>query len=474
VIVRRFFDTKLAQASYLIACGKCHAAIVIDPLRDTEQYVRAAAAEGVAITHVTETHIHADFVSGARDLARGTGATLLLSDEGDADWKYAYATADGARLVKDGDTVMIGNVRVTVVHTPGHTPEHISFLITDTAVADEPIGIVTGDFVFVGDVGRPDLLEKAAKVAGSMEASARTLYRSLQKFKQYPDWLQVWPGHGAGSACGKGLSAVPHSTVGYEKRFNWAFSVADEDTFVRSVLEGQPEPPKYFAEMKRINKAGPAPYDPAYAPATLSLRELQETLTRGATVVDTRARLSFAEGHIPGTISIPLATSFSSWAGWLLPYDADIHLIAEDARASAEAARELAMIGIDRVRSVFHSDVIAAWVAAGGALDSVRQMTAAEVEAGRKAGTLNVIDVRWNNEWKEGHLPDTPNIPLGHLQDQIAKIDASKPVVLHCQGGGRSSIGAGLLQAAGIKNVANMDGGFDAWESAALPIEKAN
>jgi hydroxyacylglutathione hydrolase len=465
VIVKRFFDPRLAQTSYLIACGKEQVAIVIDPLRDTDQYVRAAAAEHVRITHVTETHIHADFLSGARDLARITGAQLLLSDEGDADWKYAYAKGDGARLVKDGDSVMIGNVRIQVVHTPGHTPEHISFLVTDTAAADEPIGIVTGDFVFVGDVGRPDLLERAAKVAGSMEASARTLYRSLQKFKQYPDWLQVWPGHGAGSACGKGMSAVPQSTVGYEKRFNWALSVSDEDTFVKSVLEGQPEPPTYFAMMKRMNKEGPAKYE-LRDPRPGTRAELDRALEEGAPVIDTRRREDFAAGHVRGTVSIPLIKSFTNWAGWLLPYDRDVFLIADGAQAR-EAVRELAMIGIDRVAAVFDPAI----VTSSKDLLTIDQITAAQLAERVKSNGVAVIDVRAQSEWDAGHLPGAQHIHLGHLMSRLGEVPQDKPIVLQCQGGGRSSIAASLLQAAGRYEVANLEGGFEAWEAAGLPVE---
>lgn len=472
MIVRRFFDSKLAQTSYLIACGRAHAAIVIDPLRDTRQYVEAAKAEGVEITHVSETHIHADFVSGARDLARATGATLLLSDEGDANWKYAYATSEGAQLVRDGDAVMVGNVRVRIVHTPGHTPEHLAFLITDTAAADEPIGIVTGDFVFVGDVGRPDLLERAAKLEGTMEASARTLFQSLQTFKQYPDWLQIWPGHGAGSACGKGLSSVPHSTVGYERRFNWAFGIEREQDFVNAVLEGQPEPPKYFAEMKRINKNGPAPYDPTRAPRHWGLHELRAALGSGTPVVDARPRDDFAAGHIPGTISIPLNKSFNTWAGWLLPYDRDFAVIVADPSAAEEAVRELAMIGLDRIVATIGASVVSEWATQVGPLESVRQITPAALAAAQEAGTVSVIDVRGGSEWAESHIPGVPNIPLGYLTDQIARVDASGTVVLHCQAGGRSAIAASLLQAAGIKNVANLVGGFDAWEQEGRPTEK--
>ena len=247
MILKHFYEEKLAQASYLIGCVSTGEALVGDPNRDVEQYIKAAETEGLRITHVTETHIHADFVSGSRELAARTGATLYLSDEGDENWKYAFAEEAGAVLLRDGDTLMVGNIRIEVLHTPGHTPEHLIFLVTDTAEADKPMGAITGDFVFVGDVGRPDLLEKAAGVEGSTDAAARTLFRSLEKFKEQPDYLQVWPGHGAGSACGKRLSSVPQSTVGYERMFNWAFSIEDEDEFVRTVLAEQPEPPKYFA-----------------------------------------------------------------------------------------------------------------------------------------------------------------------------------------------------------------------------------
>jgi hydroxyacylglutathione hydrolase len=270
MLLKRIYDESLAQASYLIGCPATGEALVVDPNRDVAQYVKAAADEDLTITHVTETHIHADFVSGSRELAKVTGAELLLSDEGGPDWKYAFAKEADARLLHNGDTFMVGNLKFEVLHTPGHTPEHISFLVTDTPATDKPMGAVTGDFVFVGDVGRPDLLEKAAKIVGTMEAGARTLYRSLNRFKQLPDYLQIWPGHGAGSACGKALGAVPFSTLGYEKIANWGFGAATEDEFVEMVLAGQPEPPKYFAEMKRINKEGPRLLGGFHRPRLLS------------------------------------------------------------------------------------------------------------------------------------------------------------------------------------------------------------
>lgn len=470
MIVKRFFDVKLAQASYLIGCGQSGTAIVIDPIRDVEQYIAAAGVDHLRITHVTETHIHADFVSGARDLAGRTGAMLLLSDEGDADWKYAYAKSAGATLVTDGHEFMVGNVKLRVMHTPGHTPEHIALLVTDTAAADEPIGMVTGDFVFVGDVGRPDLLERAARVAGTMEKSAQLLFQSLQKFKTNPDWLQIWPGHGAGSACGKGLSAVPHSTVGYEKRFNWAFQINDEATFVRAVLEGQPEPPKYFAQMKRINKTGPAPFDGAKRPAAAGLAELRSALANGTMVVDTRPADAFASGHVPGTINIPLNKSFNTWAGWLVPFDRDFLVIADEASVG-EVVRELAMVGLDRVSTSIPLSVIDAWATSGGKLETVEQIVPAELVKRIASGDVAVIDVRGVSEWNEGHIGGAPNIPLGYLADRIAELPTGKSVVLQCKGGGRSSIASSVLLARGIR-VMNLVGGFEAWEAAGLPVER--
>ncbi len=471
VIVRRFFDVKLAQTSYLIACGKAGVGVVIDPNRDIEQYVEAAEAEGIRIASVTETHIHADFVSGARALAERTGATLYLSDEGDANWKHAFAKAAGAVLVRDGDEFGVGNIRVQVIHTPGHTPEHVSFLITDRAAAAEPIGIVTGDFVFVGDVGRPDLLERAANLEGTMRTAARSLFASLNKFKNYPDWLQIWPGHGAGSACGKGLSSVPHSTVGYERRFNWAFSITDEETFVDAVLDGQPEPPKYFANMKRVNKLGVPAFDFGAVPRRAGIAEIRQALKSGVPVVDARLADAFAAGHIPGTINIPLNKSFNTWAGWFIPYDAPFLLIAADADAVTATVRDLAMIGLDRVAGAAHRDVLDAWTADGGALDTIPQILAAELAERLRNGSVTVLDVRGRTEWEAGHIPGVANVPVGLLRDRFAEVPRNGTVVLQCQGGGRSSIGASVLRALGIRDVVNLSGGFREWAACELPVE---
>ena len=473
MLFKRFYDTKLAQASYLIGCQATGDALVVDANRDVEQYVVAAAEEGLRITHVTETHIHADFVSGSRELAQRTGAALLLSDEGDAEWKYAFAADSKATLLHDGDVFMVGNLKFDVLHTPGHTPEHLSFVVTDTPAAAGPMGVITGDFVFVGDVGRPDLLEKAAKYAGTMDAAARTLFRSLQRFKTLPDHLQIWPGHGAGSACGKALGAVPVTTVGYEKVANWGLVISDEQQFVDTVLAGQPEPPKYFAEMKRINKVGPAILGGFHRPAQLAPARLAEILDAQTPVVDTRDASVYAEGFVPGTINIPLNKSFTTWAGWLLPYDRDIQLIIDteaDVAAIDVVVRDLAMIGLDRVAGYFSLDAVHAWTDAGGTLASIPQITPAALSARMHNGDVTVLDVRGESEWEAGHIPSVRNIPVGYLTAQLAALPTQTPLAVHCQSGARSAIASSVLRAAGFTNVVNMTGGYAAWRAAALPI----
>jgi hydroxyacylglutathione hydrolase len=475
MILRRFYDEKLAQASYLVGSAVTGDALVVDPCRDVDPYIRAAEREGVEITHVTETHIHADFVSGARELAERTGAKLYLSDEGGESWKYAFAAEYDAVPLRDGDSFQVGNVRIDVLHTPGHTPEHLSFLVTDTEAADRPIGIFTGDFVFVGDVGRPDLLEKAAKVAGTMEASARTLFRSIQRFKrEQPDWLQIWPGHGAGSACGKSVSAVPHSTVGYERMFNWALVIDDEDEFVAEVLAGQPEPPKYFGEMKRINREGPPVLGGLRRPQRLPESRLARLLESRALVVDTRHAADFAAGHLPGTLNIPLNRGFTTWAGWLVPYGRDFYLILDDlcTHCVEEAVRDLAMIGLDRVAGYFGVEAIPAWAAEGRELQTVPQIDSRELAERRARGEVAVVDVRGAAEWEAGHIPGGLNIPVGHLTDRLEEIPRDRPVVVHCQAGARSAIAASVLQANGFDDVLNLKGGFSAWQSNGDPGER--
>jgi len=474
MLLKRFYDTNLAQASYLIGCAATGDAIVVDPNRDVGQYIRAATDEGMRITRVTETHIHADLVSGSRELAQRTGAELMLSDEGDASWKYAFAAGDGATLLHDGDTFMVGNLRFKVMHTPGHTPEHLSFLVTDTPATELPMGVLTGDFVFVGDVGRPDLLERAAKMEGTMEAGARTLFASLQRFKQLPDYLQIWPGHGAGSACGKSLGAVPFSTLGYEKIANWGITATDEDAFVEAVLAGQPEPPRYFAEMKRINRDGPRILGDIHRPDRIAHERLSSLLAGGAFVIDTRPAEQYATRNIAGTINIPLGKNFTTWAGWLTPYDRDVFLIVDDTSPAAvdEAVRDLAMIGLDRVGGYLDAGVLDAWSAAGGELGSIPQIGAAELTARRASSHLAVLDVRGRSEWEAGHLPGVENIPVGQLVERLGELPRDRPLVVQCQSGARSAIAASVLRAHGLTNVINLTGGFAEWQAGGHPVER--
>jgi len=472
VLLHRIWDPKLAQASYLIGCTEAGEALVIDPNRDVDQYLVLAASLNLRVAHVTETHIHADFVSGSRELAQRTGAALYLSGEGGADWSYRYAADAKAVLLRDGDRFEVGRVQLQALHTPGHTPEHLTFLVTDGATATAPMAALTGDFVFVGDVGRPDLLERAAHLAGTMERSARELFQSLQRFKAQPDYLQLWPGHGAGSACGRSLSSVPQSTVGYERLFNWAFAITDEDEFVRQVLAGQPEPPRYFGTMKRINRDGPRILGALPAAPLLRPEELPALLQAGAFVIDARPAADYAARHVPGTLNIPLNSSFTTWAGWLTPYDRDVYLIVRDAagREVAEAVLDLSMIGLDRVAGVFGAEAVAAWQAAGRGPEGVRRVTPAEGDARVRAGAT-LLDVRGRSEWEAGHVPGAVHIPLGYLAERITELPAGAPVVVHCQGGTRSAIAASLLQRAGIAEVYDLTDGFAGWRQAGLPVQ---
>lgn len=460
MLLRRFYDDKLAQASYMIGCQATGEAVVVDPHRDTDVYLRAAEQEGMRIRYVTETHIHADFLSGSRQLARRSGATLLLSAEGGPDWQYGFAAADGATLLRDGDVIRLGRVTLGVLHTPGHTPEHLSFSITDGAASDEPMGVLTGDFVFVGDVGRPDLLEKAAGVTGTMEAGARVLWESLERFRRLPDYLQILPGHGAGSACGKALGAVPSSTLGYEKLVNWAFQCVDEDDFVAKVLADQPEPPVYFAHMKRMNRDGPAVLEHLPVPSRMTPEDLATSLRAGGVVVDLRRRDAFASGHLPGSLNLPWGPDFTTWAGWLLPYDAPIRFVATDEDQARGAARDLAMIGIDRSEGFSDLTVLDWWSAHVAPLERTKVVGWEAADRAVEQEDALLLDVRGQTEWDEGHVDGATHVHLGRLREGAAGFDRDRPVVLYCRSGNRSAIGASVLQRMGFQDVRNVEGGI--------------
>ncbi|MCC9077851.1 MBL fold metallo-hydrolase [Litorilinea aerophila] len=469
MLLRYFYDERLAQASYLVGCVATGEALVVDPAREITPYLRAAEKEGLRITHVTETHIHADFVSGSRELAAATGATIYLSDMGDASWKYGYADEPNVILVRDGDSWMVGNVRVEVLHTPGHTPEHISFMITDTAGADRPMGIFTGDFLFVGDVGRPDLLEEAAGLKGTKEAGARQQFQTVQRFKELPDYLQIWPGHGAGSACGKALGAVPSTTLGYEKLFNPAFQFQEEEAFVTWLLEGQPEAPRYFAQMKKVNKEGPALLASLTSPTRLDRAALDRVLAAGGQVFDLRNRGDFAAAHVPGTINVPADNnSFVTYLGWLVDYTRPVYLVLPSVDRAAEILVALRSIGIDQVAGYVGPDALAHGTQALPVI-TVRQLARRLSDSGSEEDVI-ILDVRGRGEYAERHIVGAWHIPLGHLPQRLAELPRNRTIVTQCASGYRSQIAASLLTAAGFDDVMALNEGTDCW-SRYLPTE---
>lgn len=467
MLLKYFYDKAVAHASYLVGCQKTKEALVIDPGRDIAGYLEMAQREGMKIVAATETHIHADYVSGSRELAERTGARLYLSDEGPADWKYKYAGNYDHQFLKHGDHFSIGAIDFEVMHTPGHTPESLSFLLTDKGGgADRPLGIFTGDFVFVGAIGRPDLLEEAAGQVGTAKEGAHELFQSLQKFKTLPDYLQVWPAHGAGSACGKGMGAIPSSTVGYEKLFNPALQYEKEAPFIDYVLADQPEAPKYFAVMKRVNKEGPAVIGEGAAVRPCAVDELSRSLEAG-TVVDLAMPPQFAQGHVKGTLNIPMPM-LAGWAGWLVDYSKPVYLIAEKDQVE-EAARVLREIGVDRVDGAFDRSEVCE---AGLATERYAMANPQELAGKIKAGDVTLVDVRSDEEWNSKRIPEAEHRFLGRLAENLEGIDRTKPVVAQCLSGGRSAIGSSVLQSAGFE-VINMAGGIDAWEKAGLPLEPA-
>lgn len=455
------YDKTLAQASYFIGCQKAGIAAVIDPKRDIDTYLEIAKQNNMQITHIFETHIHADFLTGSRELAAVTGAKMYLSDEGGEGWEYEFAHEG----LKHGTEVMVGNLKIEVLHTPGHTPESISFLLTDTPASKEPVMLFTGDFVFVGDIGRPDLLEKAAGMVGTQDKGAEEMYQSINLFANLPEFIQVWPGHGAGSACGKALGAVPSTTVGYEKKRNWAFSYGTNKAgFIDFLLTDQPEPPKYFAKMKELNKVDRPLLTEVPTIKEMTAAELKAAMDKGVKLIDTRNKQDFEKGFIGGSINIQGNNSFATWMGWFVNYNEPFILLAAPSQMD-DLTRKLMRIGLDNI----HGFVDAAKIneLTNGTLSTSTMVSISDVKANT---TAQVIDLRGAAEFNSGHIAGATSVFVGTLLQNLAKVPKDKPVIIHCQGGDRAAIGYSLLVKEGYTNVSNYSPGINEWIKEGQPL----
>ncbi|MEX1256734.1 MAG: MBL fold metallo-hydrolase [Gemmatimonadota bacterium] len=470
MLFRQFFDPKLAQYAYLVGCQQTGEALIIDPERDIDRYVEEAEGDGLRITAVAETHIHADFLSGAREFAERFGAKLYLSDEGGADWGSDWARQPeyDATFLKHGDTFKVGRIEIRAIHTPGHTPEHLSYTITDRGGgADTPIGVVSGDFVFVGDLGRPDLLEQAAGMHGVQEPSARQLFHSLSRFTELEDYLQVWPAHGAGSTCGRALGAVPQSTVGYEKRYNASLAAAEagEDAFVDAILAGQPDPQTYFARMKRQNNQGVPLLGELPSPRKLSIVELERVIEEAKLLpLDTRLdRAAFMARHLPGALFTPLNKSFNTFVGSLVEDETSpILLIVAEADVE-EAVRDLVRIGYDNVEAYITPETLARYFDRGGESEAIERIAFADVAELVDRDDVAIVDARFTSEFVSGHIPGAVSAPYTRLPSMVkGRIPRGKTLAVHCSVGARSGPAASFLAREGFQ-VTFVDGPIASW-----------
>lgn len=457
---KQIFEPKLAQYSYLIGCQKNGTAIIIDPMRDVDQYFELAKKEKLNLIAAADTHIHADYVSGLQELAE-KGLHIYASDEGDADWKYNWLKANKnykTTFVKHGDRFSLGNIHFDVMHTPGHTPEHISFMVTDGAATQEPMGVLSGDFVFVGDVGRPDLLESAAGVQGMMRPSAERLFHSLEQFKKMPEYLKVWPAHGAGSACGKALGAVPDSTVGYEVRFSSPFKYMNHvDNFVEFILDGQPEPPVYFARMKKVNRDGINVLGELPKPAKMTAEQVASS---NAVILDSRLRPAFMASHLNGSLHTPFDKSYNTVAGSYVQPEEKVILVIDEALVE-DAVRDLVRVGVDNIVGFVTPQEVEMHLQINGGVktllskfDKINDWTAKGYQ---------ILDVRKKTEFDIASIPGAQNIAHVRLAKSLDKLDKAKNYVVHCQAGARAAAATSYLQAKGF-NVVMVDDAFENYQ----------
>ncbi|PCC51278.1 MBL fold metallo-hydrolase [Brevibacterium aurantiacum] len=459
MLLERIYDEDLSQASYFIGCQQTNEAIVIDPRRDVSVYLDLARSKGMRIMHVTETHIHADYLSGTRELAEATDATIWVSGEGGQDWQYGFA---GQRLY-DGDTITVGNLTLAADHTPGHTPEHLSFRLTDGAAADKPGYFFTGDFVFVGDLGRPDLLDEAAGGVDTRFEGAKQLFRSLRdKLLALPDYVQIFPAHGSGSACGKALGAVPTTTVGYERNFSWwgrHLAADDEQGFIDELLEGQPDAPAYFSRMKRQNREVPQILGHRNPLQELDAEAVKKDVEEATvTFVDTRNQHQVHQGTVPGAINVPVAGKPAAHAGWAHDPEADsrpLVLLAKDQDLAQLMWDHLIRVGIDDVTGYVTS------------LDEL-PVVVPELVSPSDLGTTDydlLLDVRNASEYVAGTIPGAKQLSAGRVLWHQDELPADGTIVTFCQSGVRNSVAASALRRAGHR-VVELEGSYLGWQAA--------
>jgi len=452
VLVEHFFLGCLAHASYLV--GSEGIAAVIDPQRDVDIYLDAAKQKGLKIEHIIETHLHADFVSGHHELAQRTGARIYLGEGSGATFPH--------KAVKDGDSLQFGHCRFDFLATPGHTVESICIAMTDLGEPSRPKALFTGDTLFVGDVGRPDL-----SAEHTPQQLAAMLYHSLHdKLLKFPDETEIYPAHGAGSLCGRQMSSERSSTIGKERRTNYALQAGTCEDFIHLLTDGLPPRPEYFGRDVELNRQGAAALDQIPPPVPVRAPEVFRLQAEGAIVLDTRPAMQFAVAHVPGSIHIGLSGQYASWAARILGLDKRIILVGEDADHLRESQMRLARVGIENVQA-YLQDGIGGWIASGYELDYIPQISVQEFSdlLEKEKDHVAILDVREPGEVEAGAMENSVRIPLAQLPDRIAELDRGKLLVVHCKGGYRSSIATSILRRAGFRDIADLTGGFDAWKA---------
>lgn len=452
----QFYLGCLAHASYLLASqGE---AVVVDPQRDVDIYLKAAEEHGVKISHIFETHLHADFVSGHKELAARTGAKIYIGASAGA----GFAHVD----VQDGFELRVGKMVIKALNTPGHTPESICLVIVDEEKSPQPWAVLTGDTLFIGDVGRPDLSKThtPAELAGMLHDSLHNKLLALG------DDVLVYPAHGAGSLCGRNMRAERSSTIGTERLTNYALQIKSRAEFIRQLTTNLPARPEYFLQDAEINRQGASALTDIGELPAITAAELKSMLDEGGVALDVRAGDQFAQGHVPGSINIALSGQFASWAGTVLGLSARPVLIADSTEQVSEARLRLARVGIENVAGYLNGG-IAAWKQAEFALAEIPQITVQDLQRRLQTQASQVLDVRREPEWNAAHIEGAAWWPLDNFKISPPEIDHDQPVAVHCKSGYRSMIGCSLLQRAGFRNVINVIGGFDAWQEAKFPVQ---